>query len=126
MPLGDVCVHTATPTSTSEIGPRIEGERDQEPQEATPFDCFLMLPASREQDTPRGRRTIRQPTILYEPEDQLGHAVLLEAENELMILAEELPGHDEPVRYQVDGDPEPLAAPGDLIGFEARLKAIKD
>lgn len=126
MPLGDVCVHTATPTGTVEEGDWIEGERDPVLVDGTPFDCFLMLPAAREQSTPRGRRTIRQPTILYEPEDQAGAEIVLEAENELTIVAEELPGHADGMRYQVDGDPEPLAAPGDLIGFEARLKAVKD
>lgn len=128
MPLGTVTVHTATIISI-EVDPDeetwIEGEPDEKEVEGQTFDCFLSLAATPEEDTPIRRRRVKKPTLLYEAEDDDGNVIALAPEDELLITAEELTGPD-PVRWQVDGEPLPLAPPGRLIGFEAKLKRVED
>lgn len=124
--MGRVMVHTAVPVVSSEEGEWIEGETDVEPKDGTPFPCLLQLPnASPEEVIPRGRRTIIQPQILFEPFDAAGGEVSLSAADEIKVTAPELTGPD-PVKYQVDGEPTQLAKPGTRIGFLARLKRVKD
>lgn len=132
MPLADVLVHTAVPVvyKRTETEERIAGEIDttqegDEPGEGVAFDCFLQLPQGQEAEQDRRRRKIRRPTILYENEDVMGQPFVLSAEDELDITAEELTG-PESVRWKVEGEPEPLARPGELIGFQARLRRVSD
>jgi hypothetical protein len=141
MALGDKCVHTATPvlttTATEDEEHWIEGEPDEEIATGASFDCLYLAPTgASESDSPRGRRKISQPTILFEGERDDGSLIELIAEDEVVVFAEEVlgaskvtkvGGTDVPgVLFQVDGDPTPLAAPGDLIGWEARLKKVID
>lgn len=126
--LGDVCVHEATPVSTEASTDEetwVEGEPDEDEVKGASFDCFYMDPGANTQNMPRGRRKIDDPTILYEAEREDGSLVEVVAEDELLILAEEILGPT-PVRFQVNGDPTPLAAPGELIGYECRLKRVID
>lgn len=147
MPLGDVMVHSATPVSTTdgEAATWVEGEPDEDRTAGPAFDCFYMegRGASEQPAIPRGRRKVEQPTILYEPERDDGSVIHLVAEDEIVIDPgdddglwavfggagqtvtvgeEEVPG----VLFQVDGDPEPFQPPGEVIGYEARLKRVVD
>lgn len=138
MPLGDITVHTATPISTvtdeEEPATWIEGEPDEDEEEGIPFDCFFMISirrraasyasGAREVELPLQRK-IEHPTILYEAERDDGSLIEIVAEDEVLIFAEEILG-PEAKRFQVEGDPIPLAAPGELIGWEARLKRVID
>lgn len=128
MPLGRVTVHTAVPLVTVRGDDWVEGDTDvADPVEGTPFSVLLQLPnASPEENVPRGRRVIVQPQILYEPFDVKGGVIELSAADEVKVTAPELPGHAQPVTYQVEGDPIPMAKPGITIGFLARLKRVKD
>jgi hypothetical protein len=109
-----------------ESGERIEGERDVEPFTGVPFGCFLQVPGGEEDSsTPRGRRQVKRPTLLYRPKDALGELIDLAATDELLILAPLITGPG-PVRWQVVGSPEPLAAPRRRVGFQARLRRVED
>lgn len=127
MPLGDVCVHVGTPIVTQNDPDEdtwVEGEPDEDPADGVPFDCFFMeLRGASEMSSPVGIRKIKGPTILFEDERDDGSRVVLKAEDELWVLAEEVLGPD-PVRFQVDGDPTPFQPPGEVIGWEALLKRV--
>lgn len=129
MPIGRVTVHTATPIVPTETGTWIEGEQEIKPVDGTPFPVLLQLPTpGAEENVPRGRRTVTQPQIIYEPFDALGGDVVLGAEDELRISAPELApalGGVE-TTWQVDGRPTVLSKPGFLVGFLARLKRVED
>ncbi|MGH2939450.1 MAG: hypothetical protein ACRDPE_15185 [Solirubrobacterales bacterium] len=129
MPIGRVTVHTAVPLVPTSTGEWIEGEEEVKPIEGTPFPVLLQLPTGgSEENVPRGRRTIQQPQIIYEPFDALGAEVVLSPADELLVTAAELAGALGALttKWQVDGDPTPLAKPGQLKGFLARLKRVKD
>ena len=118
--------HTATPVLYLEAGERIEGERDVSRELGTPFGCFLQLPGGEEDSSsPRGRRQIKRPTLLFRKKDFAGDVIELSNTDELMILAPLLTG-PEAIRWQVVGTPEYLAAPRRLIGFQARLRRVED
>lgn len=132
MPFQDALQHRAVPVSRVSAGEWIEGERVSEPVVGTPFDCVVFLPQGTEEGgSPRGRR-IRQPTMLYDPEDDLGDMVSLRAEDEVLVTAPELNeaegrAVDAQVRWLVVGDPQPMGKPGDdVIGFQATLRRIED
>lgn len=138
MPLADVCVHTATPVSTrddDEAGTWIEGEPDEKVVKGEPFDCFFLISirrrsnsnfsGAREEANFPTQRKIESPTILFEDERDDGTRVEISAEDEVDIVAEEILGAD-PIRFQVEGDPIPLAKPGEVIGWEARLRRVID
>lgn len=126
MPLGRVTVHLAVPIAPVQSGEWVEGRREKKDEPGTPFDCLLQLPTGgSEEAVPRGRRVIKQPQILYEDFDHAGAELAIDAEDELEITAPELTGPD-PVKWQVDGAPTPLAKPGFLIGYLARLKRVED
>jgi hypothetical protein len=129
VPIGRVTVHTAVPLVPNEAGEWIEGEKEVKPVEGAPFPVLLQLPTGgAEENVPRGRRTIQQPQIIYEPFDALGAEVNLSPADELLVTAPELAGSlgAATTKWQVDGDPTPLAKPGFLVGFLARLKRVKD
>ena len=141
MALGDVMVHLATPIETTTDDNYIEGESDDLRAPVEAFDCFYMhgRGATEASNVPRGRRKIEQPTILYEAEREDGTMIHLSAKDEIVIDAEEVLGiaaypievdGDEilvpGVLFQVDGDPEPFQPPGEVIGYEARLKRVVD
>jgi len=102
-----------------ETGAKIEGERVVSRQLGTVFDVFLMVGQSDEDRPGVAGGDTRRGTIMWEPP-----APALTNEDRLLILAEELTG---PValEWALDGDPLPLAAPGDLIGFEARVVMVE-
>jgi hypothetical protein len=147
MPLGDVTVHLATPVSTEQgTDPKdwIEGEPDEVQVAGTSFEVFYMHgPGASEENAPRGRRKIEGPTIIYEAERNDGEFVSLVAEDEVIIDPAEdedlwqvlggagqvvtidgvgIPG----VLFQANGDPEPFQPPGEVLGFQARLKRVLD
>lgn len=138
MPLADACVHTATPITTRDATDPanwIEGEPDEEETTGEPFDCFFMISIRRrsnsnfsgareEANFPMQRKT-ESPTIIFEGERDDGSTIEITAEDELDIVAEEILG-TAPVRFQVEGDPIPLAKPGELKGWEARLRRVID
>jgi len=131
MPLGDVCVHSGWPVATRDKVQDddaedlwLEGEPDEEEVEGEVFDCFYMDPGEKEVTSPVSSKKIKQPTILLEGEREDGSPIVLKSEDQVKILAPEILGPD-PVLFQVDGGPTPLAAPGDLIGWECRLKRVR-
>jgi len=131
MPLADVCVHSGWPVTTLDKVQDddaedlwLEGEPDEEEVEGEPFDCFFMDPGEKEVTSPVGSKKIKQPTILLEGEREDGTPIVLKAEDQVKILAPEILG-PQAILFQVDGGPTPLAAPGDLIGWEARLKRVR-
>lgn len=118
--------HLATPILQLEEAEWHEGEPDVADAAFTPFECALFLPLGQEQDTPRGRRVIKRPTLLASPVDLLNDDIVLEADGFLDITATELTGAD-PVRWQVDGAAQPFGRPGDEpIGFQTYLKRVED
>lgn len=118
--------HTATPIIYVQSGDRIEGEEDVSREVATPFGCFLQVPQGEEDtSTPRGKRSIRRPTLLYRPLDVLGELIDLSPADELLIVAPSMTGTDQ-VLWQVVGRPEPLSAPRRRVGFQARLRRVED
>jgi hypothetical protein len=139
-----ILVHVATPVSYVEgiAGDEmIEGEPGEagaEPIEGTPFEAVLFLPGpGGEESNPYKPRTIRRPTLLYNPDRGLvdasrglvgdGSAIVLGAEDELLIDAVELASFTggERVRWQVDGEPQPFGPPGRVIGVQATLKRVE-
>lgn len=128
MALSDVCIHTCTPVSMQETGPLIEGEADTEPVEGIPFMGVLFLPQGTEEQNPYKPRKITRPTLLYLPLDTTGAAVVLEAEDEVLIEAPELEpwtGAAE-ARWQIDGTPQPFGPPGSVIGIQSALVKVDD
>lgn len=126
MPLGSVTVHRAVQRRLQKTDEWVEGQRKTEETGGIPFPVLLQLPTGgSEEVSPRGRRKIKQPQILFEPFDEEGGELSISAEDELEITAPELTGPDA-VLWQVDGDPSPLAKPGFLIGYLARLKRVED
>jgi hypothetical protein len=130
MPLGSVLLHVGVPLReqpTEEDPEYVEGEpATTEPTEGAEFDCLLIFPRGGDEETPpRGRRTVKRPVILYEPFDVAGADLVLKAEDQVKVTAEELTG-PEPVTWQIDGEPTPMAKPGFLVGIEAALKRIDD
>jgi hypothetical protein len=118
--------HTATPVLWVQSGERIEGERDVSMELGTPFGCFLQLPGGEEDSgTPRGRRQVKRPTLLFNARDLIGEVIELSNADELLVEAPLLTGPD-PVRWQIVGTPEYLASPRRLVGFQARLKRVED
>lgn len=127
MALGDVCIHwawTITTADSTDEDTWVEGEPDEEPVEGAKFECFFMDPGERETNSPVSSKKITQPTLLLEACREDETPVVLKAEDELMVEAPEILG-DDPVRFQVDGGPTPLAPPGELIGYEVRLKRVR-
>lgn len=138
MPLADVCVHTATPVTTRDAtdpATWIEGEPDETVTMGTPFDCFFMISirrrsnsnysGAREEANFPTQRKIESPSVIFEAERDDGTEIEITAEDELDIVAEEIFGAS-PVRFQVEGDPIPFAKPGEVIGWEARLRRVID
>lgn len=118
--------HTATPVLWVQSGERVEGERDVSRELGTPFGCYLILPGGEEDSgTPRGRRNVKRPTLLYRPKDRAGDVIRLNSADELEIIALNATGPD-PVLWQVVGSPEPFTPPRRLVGFQARLKRVED
>ena len=118
--------HTATPVLYVQGEESIEGETDISRETGTPFGCFLQLPGGEEDSsTPRGRRQIKRPTLLFRAKDSAGDVIELSNADELEIVAPLLTGEDAVV-WQVVGTPEPLASPRRLVGFSARLKRVED
>jgi hypothetical protein len=124
--LGDRLEHLATPIRYVMEGERIEGERDVAAVPFTPFECLLLAPnAPRDDPSPRGRRVIKRPTLLYEPYDLLDEDPDLTPDVELDIEAEGLPERWQG-RWQVEGEPLPMGRPGELLGYQAFLKRVED
>lgn len=130
MPYEDVLVHTATPLLWV-TGPNwIEGEPDENRVPGTPFACCLFLPLPGQAQPRRGRRVVSVPTLLLATHDLADSPVDVRASDELDITAPELPppwGGPDPVRWQVEGDPQPFGPPGeDLVGMQVALKRVED
>lgn len=127
MPIGNVCVHTATPVAASESDDEstwAAGEPDRTTVTGESFPCCLFLPLGKREDT-RGRQ-VREPTLLWEAFNEEGEPMVpVRESDELLILAEELTGPD-PVRWQVNGDPQPIGPPGQVIGYQATLIRVSD
>lgn len=127
--LGFILVHTATAvsqveTTTSDLAQWAEGEPDETPTTSTPFDCVLFLPQSTRQDR-RGRQ-VKEPTLMWDGLNCDGtSAPRLSEAQELRVTACELTGPD-PVRWQINGDPEPLGPPGEVLCWQARLIRVSD
>lgn len=127
MPLGTICVHTATPVTEVESDDEATwaaGEPEKTVTTGEAFPCVLFLPLGKREDT-RGRQ-VREPTLLWEAFNEEGEPMVPVKENdELLILAEELTGAD-PVRWQVNGEPQPFGPPGEVIGYQATLIRVSD
>lgn len=128
MAYDDVLQHEATPliTLTDPVN-WIEGDPDEDEVPVTPVPCALFLPLGGEDNqTPRGRRSIRRPTLLLAQEDLLGDPVELSTEDRLSILAPELTG-PEPLTWQIDGHTQPFGRPGEEpIGKQVIVKRVED
>lgn len=126
----DVLVHVAQPVRTETGTTWIEGvpeETEQTPVTGEQFPCCLFLPLAGEQIPPRGRRVVKVPTLLMATYDNAGNSVSIGPADELLVTAPELPGHATPVRYQVDGAPQPFGPPGEeLVGLQVTLKRVED
>lgn len=69
---------------------------------------------------------MREPTLMWEATDEEGELMpLVRINDELEIVAPELTGED-PVTWQVIGEPQPLGPPGNVIGFQATLVRVSD
>lgn len=141
-----ILVHTATPVSYVEGAPGDEwiegepGEGGPTPVEGVPFECVLFMPGpGGAEDNPFKPRTVRRPTLLYNPDRGIvdsvrgligdGSDVELTAEDELLIDAPELApwtGGQTRARWQLDGDTQPFGPPGIVGGVMATLKMVKD
>lgn len=113
--------HTAWPVTGIDVGDEVEGEADDEPVTGAPFRCFLQF---RDSSETRPGRQVKRPLLLFEPVDSEGIQFSLRADQELLIEASEL--FEGKQRFQVDGDPTPLAPPGELIGYEAALRRVEE
>src|ERR687891_2365195 len=123
MALGDVCVHSAVPVKTKIGAGIVDGERETV-EAAVPeeeFDSLLFLPVGSEDRAAQqraGRQVIR-PTVMWETGPELSR------EDKLDIMAAEIPGHATAVRYEFDGDIQPLGRPGEVPrGFQAELLRV--
>jgi hypothetical protein len=106
-----VLQHLAVPVESTEAGGEwAEGERtraDEQPVPERAFNCALFLPSPNEETTARGSRRVKRPQLLVGPAD----GGQLSAEDKLDVTAPELTGA-EPVRWQLEGDPQPAGRPG--------------
>lgn len=132
MPFEDVLVHRATPLLSTKGDPDtwVEGESaDEQEVPGSPFDCCLFLPQGSEDGEKRGRG-VREPTLLFLPENDEGEPVALSREDQLDVVAPELNvvegrAADAVVRWQVAGAAQPFGKPGeDVIGFQVTLRKI--
>lgn len=134
MPLASVLAHTATPIRRSAGGTWIEGEFvPNADAQGTPFAAALFLPQPTGEQTATvtwGRR-VTEPTLLYEPFDQAGGTVGLNAEDEVLVVAPEIneaqgKPADTSVLWQVVGDPQPFGRPGaPVVGLQATLRRVE-
>ena len=118
MPYPNVLVHDAVPVAwVDDDEPRIEGDRDVERVQGTPFPCCLFLDFPGEENR-RGRQ-VREPTVLL-PGD-----VTVERTERLLITAPEVTG-PAAVEWQVQGV-QPFGKPGHpLVGQQATLRRVED
>lgn len=108
-----------------QAGPKVDGRPATEDVPGTPFDCCLFLPAPGGEDQRQGRR-VKRPTLLIATLDRAADAVVLSGKVKVDVTAPELTG-PEPVRWQLDGDPQPFGPPGDVpVGMQATLRRIED
>lgn len=131
MPFEDVLVHTGIPLRRHEASGWVEGRYDAEPERGEAFDCVVFLPEGSSTVAGR-RRMVREPTMLYWPEDRTGEPVALVPEDEVLVIAPELneaEGNDAEleVRWTVTGSPQPFGKPGDpIIGLMVTLRRVDD
>jgi hypothetical protein len=130
-------VHTATPLEYEETQGStpewIEGEPGPSgggaPTPGVPFPCVLFMPGGGgDAPNPYRRRTVEQPTMLYNITRPDGSTIVLELESDVLISAPELvawTGSD-PARWTLVGVPQPFGPPGSVIGAQATLRQVRD
>lgn len=124
MALEDVLVHEGRLVSATITGPRIQGEREVDDMPAATFDCLLQF----DKGTERDRRTGRgqdHVALLYGTTDRLGLVLRIGPKDKVAVRAPELTGVA-PVIWNVDGRPEPMSPPGEVLGYEATLTRETD
>lgn len=121
--MAHVMKHQANVVTREEAGDVVEGEQSAEPTLGPMFKCLLQLPNATS-SRPYGKQ-LDQPAVLFETKASNRTKIVVVDANTLKILAPELTGPD-PVEWEVDGDPEPLAPPGRVIGYQAKLKRVSD
>lgn len=128
MPYEDVLVHLATPLTVVTAENWLGGDPDEDEVPLTPIPVCLFLPLGGEENSaPRGRRSIRRPTLLMGERDLADDLTdYLVPSDQLDVLAPELTGPD-PLRWQIDGWSQPFGPPGEEpIGRQAILKRVED
>lgn len=124
MPYDDILVHLGVPVETREdTAGWAEGEPDTPEQVPVPeraFGCCLFLPGSSEETGGRGSRQVKRPTLLLPP------GLPVTRKDQVDVTAAELTGPD-PVRWQVEGDPQPFGKPGEAtIGSQVTLRRVEE
>lgn len=130
MSLRSVLRHTAVPFSRVEFGELVEGQPQDDVLPGRAFPCVIFLGETAEQN--RRGREVRQTQMLYTGFYDDGSVVPLDRADHLLVTAPELnealgrPA-GAPLRFQVQGDPQPAGKPGRRIKVMlVNLKQVKD
>lgn len=137
MPYPDVLVHLGYPIrSKQETGSWVEGEwvaeDNPDAADAVPFECCIFLPQGQETADNSRSRKIREPLLIYGPEDTAGRPVALIPEDVVDVVAPELnyvEGRDADarVRWRIAGAAQPFGPPGeDVVGSQVTVRRIED
>lgn len=114
------------------LGERVEGSTRFVSDVPGPwFAARLRLPQGAEaQDAAGGRRrSVRSPTMMCAKRDELRGDVVLRAADRIEVWSPALFGGDEPVRFEVAGDPQPTRKRGSkrssLLFWTVPLKRVE-
>lgn len=131
-----IMVHVAVPVEYDEpqTDPPewIEGEPGAhgggDPTMGVAFACVLFLPLGGEQSNAYRPKTVKVPTLLYNPVRDDLTPVLITNESELLITAPELATWTgaETARWLAVGDGQPFGPPGTVIGVQSTLRQVRD
>lgn len=105
--------------SQSETAVRIEGTKQHVPETGDEFRCRLEMNKETEGSDQGRRRGIVRPSVI------VGRKVRLDGKHDIAIKSKEVHGHEDWVRYSIDGDPEPYRKKTTVIGWEAYIVRVK-
>lgn len=119
MALGSVLRDKARTISQSGETTRVEGKKVRVPVESDWFRCRLEKVKESEGADQGYRRKVTRPKIV------VSRKALLTSEMQVDIISKEVHRSSDPVRYSVDGDPEPYRKRNRVIGWEAFLIRVQ-
>lgn len=122
MALGSALVDRARLVVSAPTGRRVEGASEFSLETGEWFKARFTLPYA-DMSRSGGREKDVAPTLMCGVRDVTGVAIEgLSSEAFVEVLSPQTLGPD-PVRYTVDGDPQPIRKKRRVIGYEVRLRS---